>query len=162
MAHRDTLFQNLVRIARRNAACLQAYRVDLWVHDQYTLQYSTSRGDEYVWILREHGTELFRLYQGAEPITVEFWLKPEYRLSRAYHVVCTGDGGYGTVDSITHERAVQLAREPQRGPLKLTPRERELTEHLRKVIACAGYPQIGSVLRAQEFIDRLDFRLPIS
>lgn len=162
MPHRETLFQALVRIARANAGCLQAYRTDLWVHDQYTLQYNTSRGDEYIWILREHGTELFRLYQGAEATTVKFWLKPEYRHSRAYHVVCTEDGGCGTVEHITRERAVHLACEPQRAPLKLTGRERKLTEHLRKVIACAGYPQHGNVIRAQAFVDQLDFRLPLS
>jgi hypothetical protein len=156
MPHRDSLFKKLVRIARANTACLQAYKADLWLHDQYVIQYLTAPGDEYVWILREHGTQLFRLYQGSEPVPVEFWLNPEYRHSRAYHVVCT-DVGFGTVEAISHEHAIRLAHEPQRGALKLSPRERRLTEHLREVIACAGDVAHSKVRLALLFVDEIEF-----
>lgn len=154
---RPPIFDLMVRIARASTHALRAYRTDLWLHDQYTLLYGTSRGDEFIWILRDAGTELFRLYQGSDPIAVSYWLSPEHHHNRAYHVVCTDAGGYGTVEPITRERAVELASLPQRGPITLTPRERQMLSHLKNALSAAGYTQNAGVRSAQAFVDQVEF-----
>lgn len=92
MPLRPTLFDLMSRIVRANANVLLAYRTDFWLHDQYALLYQTKPGDEYVWIMRDHGTELFRLYQGNDAVAVSYWLEPDQHHNRAYHVVCTTRG----------------------------------------------------------------------
>src|SRR4051794_14008968 len=117
MSLRPTLFDLMSRIVRAHADVLQAYRTDFWLHDQYALEYHTRPGDEYIWILRDHGTELFRLYQGSDPIAVAYWLTPEHLHNRAYHVTCTADPCRGTVKPVTRDEAIALASLPQRAPL---------------------------------------------
>jgi hypothetical protein len=157
---RPSIFDLMVRVARSSSDTLQAYRTDLWLHDQYRLVYDSSRGDEFIWILRDAGTELFRLYQGDDPGAVDYWLSPTHRHNRAYHVVCTDAGGCGTLTPITAERAVELASLPQRGPLALTPRERQLLDHLKSVVRSIGYADNADLRRAQELVDRLEFTTP--
>ena len=155
---RPPLFDLMARIVRASTAeSLLAYRTDFWLHDQFTLLYGTRAGDEFVWIVRDAGTELFRLYQGSDPLAVSYWLGPDYPRNRAYHLVCTDSNGYGTATPITAEQAVELAGQPQRGPLTLTPREHQLLEHLKNALRAAGYSQSADVRRAKEFVDHLEF-----
>ena len=157
---RASIFDLMVRIARASRDTLRAYRTDLWLHDQYRLAYDSRPGDEFIWILRDAGTELFRLYQGDDPVAVAYWLSPAHRHNRAYHVICTDAGGYGTLQPITAERAVELASMPQRGPLALTPRERQLLGHLKTALRSIGYTQNADLRRAEELVDQLEFTIP--
>lgn len=157
---RASIFDLMVRVARSSSDTLRAYRTDLWLHDQYRLVYDSRAGDEFIWILRDAGTELFRLYQGDDPVAVEYWLSPTHRHNKAYHVVCTDAGGYGTLKRITAERAVELASMPQRGPLALTPRERQLLSHLKSALRTIGYTHNADLRHAQEFVDQLEFTTP--
>lgn len=148
----------MARIVRANtAASLLAYRTDFWLHDQFTLLYATRPGDEFVWVLRDAGTELFRLYQGSDPLLVTHWLTPDYPRNRAYHVVCTDTNGFGTVVPITAERAKELAGLPQRGPLSLTPREQVLLRHLKNALRAAEHMPCAAVRAARAFVAHLEF-----
>jgi hypothetical protein len=135
---------------------LFAYRTDFWLIDQHAIRYATSPGDEFIWIVRDAGTELFRLYQGEPSAAVSYWLSPTHTCNRACHVVCTDMARFGTVTPVTRERAVDLANLPQRGPLKLTPREHHLVTHLKNVLRAAGDAHDSRVLRAQAYIDRIE------
>jgi hypothetical protein len=148
----------MARIVRANTAeSLLAYRTDFWLHDQFTLLYATRPGDEFIWILRDAGTELSRLYQGGDPVLVTHWLAPNYPRNRASHVVCTDANGFGTVVPITAERAKELAGLPQRGPLTLTPRELLLLRHLKNALSAAEYTQSAAVRAARAFVEHLEF-----
>lgn len=157
MPLRPTLFNLMSRIVRAHAHVLLAYRTDFWLHDQYALLYKTRPGDEYVWILRDHGTQLFQLYQGNDAIGVSYWLSADQPHNRAYHVVCMDERGYGTVQPLTRERAIELASLPQRGPLALTAREQVLLDHLKSALRCVGYSQRHEVRRATALVERLEF-----
>jgi hypothetical protein len=157
MPLRPTLFDLMSRIVRAHANVLLAYQTDFWLHDQYALLYQTRPGDEYVWILRDHGTELFRLYQGTDAVAVSYWLGADQPHNRAYHVVCMDERGYGTVQPLTRERAIELASLPQRGPLTLTAREQVLLDHLKSALRCVGYSHHHELRRAAAFVERLEF-----
>lgn len=159
---RPPLFAMMARIVRASTDALRAYRADFWLHDQYTLLYATRPGDEFVWIVRDAGTELFRLYQGDSSVAVSYWLSPEHSCNRAYHVVCADTPGFGTVTPVTRERAVELARLPQRGPLRLTPREYQLVRHLTDLLRATGNAYDARVRRAQAFVDQLEFTGPVA
>ena len=122
-----SIYEQLARIAERNPHLLVAYKADLHEHDKRTLA-KAERGTEFIWILRDHGTELFEMHRGSNPVWVTYWIDqkmhgnigPQKRL--CYHIFVTADGGVeGTVRPITVERARLLAHEPPAKPKDFNP-----------------------------------------
>lgn len=107
MSH--AIFDRLVAIADANPHLLTAYRNDLHGHDKVELT-GAARSDRYIWILREHGTELFPVGYGLDPVWATYWLE-----SRTYIVAPLAyevDLKAGTVAQITYDRARELASIP--------------------------------------------------
>ncbi|ARJ65977.1 hypothetical protein WV31_10090 [Magnetospirillum sp. ME-1] len=104
-----TVYRQLCAIAEAHPDRLVAYGTDLHRCDKEILE-RTASGDEYVWLLRRHGTELFPLRAAYDPVGVTFWLQEAVL---AYHIRITADrGAAGTVRSIGHSEARHLAHLP--------------------------------------------------
>lgn len=114
--HTLPVIEQLQAIATSKPELLVAYADDLHKHDAGALALSVA-GERFVWLLRNHGTELFRLNAGRDPVWLTYWLDtksigPSVATYRAYLVTVTGDGGLtGTVSPITHADASRYARE---------------------------------------------------
>lgn len=115
--HTLPVIGQLQAIAASEPELLVSYADDLNKHDANALALSV-KGERFVWLLRDHGTELFRLNIGRDPVFVTFWIDqkrqgPSAAKHRAYLVTVTSDGGLtGTVSPITHEEATRYACEP--------------------------------------------------
>jgi hypothetical protein len=78
-------------------------------HDRAVLDTSNA-GDQFVWVLGTHGSVLFPIAKGRDPVHVKFWLADG---AEAFHVRITGDGGAaGEVERISYAKARKLAEIP--------------------------------------------------
>lgn len=104
-----TVYEILCAIAEAHPESLVAYGTDLHKCDRELLERSKA-GEEYVWILRKHGTELFPIRAAHEPVSVTYWLQPGVF---AFHVrIAKDSGAAGTAVEISHEEATRLAHLP--------------------------------------------------
>ena len=112
-----TVYEQLQQIvaAKHASGYLNHYPNDLYVHDRRQLGASVA-GDEFVWVLREMGTELFHVAKGHSHNWVTYWLTKGIctRIPHlCFHIRVTSNGGEtGTVRSITYDRATKLAHTP--------------------------------------------------
>jgi len=78
-------------------------------HDRAVLGKS-SAGDQFVWVLGTHGSVLFPIAAGRDPVHVKFWLADG---AEVFHVRITQDGGSdGEVERISYANARKLAEIP--------------------------------------------------
>lgn len=104
-----TLYEQLQAIAEAHPDRLVAYSDDLHVIDRSILA-EAEAGQEFVWLLRRHGTELFPLRRAREPESVTFWLQDGVL---AYHLLASAAAGAsGSTKPITHAQAAALAALP--------------------------------------------------
>jgi hypothetical protein len=104
-----TLYETLCAIAESFPDRLVAYSDDLHKIDRSILEESEA-GQEFVWLLRRHGTELFPLRRARDPESVTFWLQDGVL---AYHLrVSSAAGASGTAKPVTHAQASALAALP--------------------------------------------------
>lgn len=112
-----TVFDQLTQIAAplQLQGYLRAYEADLTKHDRNTLAES-SKGDRFVWAIRECGTQLFPVATGLDPVWLTYWLDKgnSSRIpTRCYQISVTRDGGAdGAVLSISDNAARRLAAIP--------------------------------------------------
>lgn len=100
------LYSQLAAIARNNPQLLVSYQDDLHSIDRRALE-KAKAGDEYVWLLRRLGTELFPIRKGFEPISVVHWLSEDVL---AFRLTAEADGGAeGRVVLIDEKEARRLA-----------------------------------------------------
>ena len=109
-----TTYDKLLAIAssKMGSGYLRGYETDLTTHDRMTLL-GAVEGAQYVWLLREHGTELFPIASGLNPVWATYWLDAgdSARVpTLAFHV--TVGAGDREVMAISPERARRLASVP--------------------------------------------------
>jgi hypothetical protein len=104
-----TLYEQICAISEAHPDRLVAYSEDLHKIDRSILEQAED-GQEYIWLLRKHGTELFPLRRAHDAVSVTFWLQDGVL---AYHLRATAAGGAsGTAKPITHVQATALAALP--------------------------------------------------
>lgn len=104
-----SLYEQLCAIAESHPDRLVAYSDDLHKIDRSILE-TAEAGQEYVWLLRRHGTELFPLRRAHDAVSVTFWLQDGVL---AYHLRATAAvGATGTAKPVTHAQAAALAALP--------------------------------------------------
>lgn len=124
-----TIYKTLQSITAANPQHLTAYQTDLTYHDRRTLQSSVA-GDQFVWVLREHGTDLLSLpdttiRQHINKDSTEIlrlcnwnlgWLKAVYQehlppirsIGAITHLITVERSQYGSVEMIEPALAVEL------------------------------------------------------
>jgi hypothetical protein len=107
------IYETLARIAAEKAPLgyLAGYANDLHKHDKATLE-SATLGQQYVWLLRECGTQLFPVAGGLNPVWLTYWLEHYAPNIPPLAYLVTVRGHNSTVRPITHEAAERFAREP--------------------------------------------------
>lgn len=110
-----TIYETLARIAAEKAPLgyLAGYAADLHKHDRATLD-TAAPGQQYVWLLRDRGTELFPVASGLNPAWLTYWLKPgsHGRATPPLAYLVTVGANERAVRSITHDAAERLAHKP--------------------------------------------------
>ena len=106
-----TPFEQLQTIAAQHAAAgyLSAYATDLTRHDRAILD-TAPAGARFLWILRSHGTELFRIGVGRDPVWATYWL--DEQCAHAPPIPYLIDIDANRVRLVGHGRARQLALQP--------------------------------------------------
>lgn len=104
----ETLYAKLCVVAttHESAGYLSAYQKDLHVHDKRVLKETAEPGVHYVWILRDHGTELFEIASGRDPAWLTHWTRNGKCLAFLL------DHDLDTVTPLTIEEADRLANVP--------------------------------------------------
>jgi hypothetical protein len=121
----SSIYDQLAAIASANhgAGYLVAYAADLHTHDKRTLS-EAKAGARFVFVLRPHGTELFAVASGRDPVWCTFWLTGGMghmsdAPSLCFLVKVANDGAAdGTVRSISQDAARKLAAIPHPQGLK--------------------------------------------
>jgi hypothetical protein len=106
-----TVYDQLLAIAaaKRAEGYLAHYETDLTTHDARQLA-AAAAGDRFVWIMRSHGTELFSIGTGRDPVWATYWLNPAQGNCQKTPSLCYLIAG-NTVTPISYDRAVRLANE---------------------------------------------------
>lgn len=114
-----TIYDQLSALAsaHHGAGYLVAYAADLHQHDKRTLGLAKA-GARFVFVLRPHGTELFEIASGRDPVWCTFWLSggmghDKDAPSLCFLVTAASDGAAdGRVVSISQDAARKLASVP--------------------------------------------------
>jgi hypothetical protein len=112
-----TVYESLALIAESNTpkGYLAHYKNDLHVIDKDTLA-KTEAGQQYIWILRECGTQLFPVAAGHDSLWATYWLDNGNRRdtpSLCYLITVTSTSARdGTVAPISYDRTRRLAALP--------------------------------------------------
>ena len=121
-----TIYAQLLLIAQANPTLLVAYKTDLTNHDLTDLRRSVA-GEEYLWILRDHGTELYIMphafnnpelnfankfkHINTKYACASYWIHEEYphreHPYKFFHIKVEKPM-YGTVEEISHVDAIAL------------------------------------------------------
>lgn len=111
----SSVYDQLVQIARdkKDAGYLASYERDLTFHDKRDLQ--DSRYSRWVWALRSHGTELFPIGAGKDPVWLSYWLQTgNMRATPTLTYLIDYNQPQGRqVKPITYDHAVNLAKMPR-------------------------------------------------
>ena len=140
-----SLYAQIKEIAEqhiREKSLLQSYSFDLYLHDHDTLTNDSQAGDQYLWILRKHGSQLIRLLgcETSQALAHEvFRINPE---SKAWHLNCSGDNE-GSVTSVSHARALELTRTVTEAPGRV-PRRAQLRTTLSSMMGSYDGTEIGT------------------
>jgi hypothetical protein len=106
-----TVYDQLLAIAaaKRPEGYLAHYETDLTTHDCATLSRAPV-GARFIWIMRSHGTELFAIGTGRDPVWATYWLNPAQGNCQKAPSLCYLIAG-NSVTPISYERAIRLANE---------------------------------------------------
>lgn len=109
-ADRESLFTQMLLKVAEYPELLRHHHRDLLVHDRRVL-YDAMPGEEYVWLIRDMGTELAKVGDPLQAVT--YWIPrhPAYVQTRVFLLKVTGslnNVAYGTIEPISYARAYEL------------------------------------------------------
>ncbi|WP_448205390.1 hypothetical protein [Azospirillum sp. sgz302134] len=110
------LYRKLEAIKDAHPHLLAAYKRDFLVHDRRKIR-SFKPGERWLWLLRNYGTIMFPIGAGQNPIWVTHHLAEYPQAVVALITVTEATTALpvrvdGTVQLITHDKAMRLAKEP--------------------------------------------------